>query len=176
MRQTQPSPSGPIQSFIQNYYMAQWLMQFPALTVMVWLMWDLGYRMVSPARLPESLRYERRLERFADPFAIGVIGYAVVHFSPPLGCWLLLSAVCLRCYEWAIHMRDLNLNMDILDGMIRSEQQNQTVEEFETQSGWHKNAASGGLPTGLSDDIESQITISVKQRRGNNKNKNTIDI
>lgn len=245
MRQTQPSPSGPIQSFIQNYYMAQWLMQFPALTVMVWLRCDLGYRMVSPARivpvtlflfvvsvlagngdttkrlwgllifagltlaltiyqrvrrwfelgqrvrqhsyylgtslfshirwLPESLRYERRLERFADPFAIGVIGYAVVHFSPPLGCWLLLSAVCLRCYEWAIHMRDLNLNMDILDGMIRSEQQNQTVEEFETQSGWHKNAASGGLPTGLSDDIESQITISVKQRK-TKTNKNTIDI
>jgi hypothetical protein len=246
MRQTQPSPSGPIQSFIQSYHTAKWLMQFPALTVMVWLRHDLGYRMVSFARIvpvtgflfvisvlagngdttkrlwgllifavltlalgifqrirgwfqiarkvkrhsyylgtslfskfrwiPESLRCERRLERFVDPIACGLIGYAVLHLSPALGLWLMASAVSLRSYEWAIHMRDLNLNLDILDGMIRSEQQNQTVEEFEAQSGWHKNEASGGLPTGLGADLESQVTISVKQRRGNNKNKNTIDI
>ena len=123
--------------------------------------------------MPESLREERRLERFVDPLAIGLVGYAVVRFSPALGCWLLLSAVCLRCYEWAIHTRDLHLNLDILDGAIHSQQQNEAFEEFEAQSGWHKNEAANGIPSGVGADLESQITISVKQRK---TNKNTIDI
>jgi len=243
----QPQQPSLYESLTQNFYTAQWLMQFPALTVMVWLRHDLGYRMVSPARIvpvtgflfvisvmasngnpddrlwgllifalltlalgiyqrmrgwfelgrkvkrhsydlgtslfnkfrwiPEFLRRERRLERFIDPLVSMLIGFAVLPLSHALGMWLVFSGFCLRAYEFSVLMRDRNLSSDILDGMIRSEQQNETVEEFEATSAWHRQKNSDGIPTGLSDDIESQVTISVKQRKiKTNKNKNTIDI
>ena len=220
-------------------------MQFPALTVMVWLRRDLGYRMVSLARIvpvtgflfaisilagkgnpddrlwgllifalltlalgiyqrvkgwievgqkvrrhtyylgtspfnnfgwiPEFLRRERRLARFVDPIVCVLIGVAIFQLSHALGAWLVFSGFCLRAYEFSVHMRDRNLSLDILDGMIRSEQQNQTVEEFEATSGWHTHKDDNGIPTGLGEDVQSQITISVKQRKIKT-NKNTIDI
>lgn len=45
-RQPQPGPS-----FSQQYAMAQWFMQFPALTLMVFLRRDIGYRMLKPGIL-----------------------------------------------------------------------------------------------------------------------------
>ncbi len=45
----QPQNNGP--SFVQKIEHAQWLMRFPALTVMVFLRRDLGYRLVSPLHL-----------------------------------------------------------------------------------------------------------------------------
>ena len=220
-------------------------MQFIALTCMVWLRQDLGYRMVSVSRIlpvtlflfvisvgasngnpdqrlwgllifaaltlalgicqlvrrwidlgrnikrhsyylgtsvlrkfkfiPDFLRRERRVERFCDPVVAVAIGLAIFQISRPLGAWIVFAGLALRGYEFRIYQRDLHRTLDALDGMIYSEQQNEAVEEFEAQSGWHKNAASNGLPTGLSDDIESQITISVKQRKAKT-NKNTIDI
>ncbi len=240
----QPQNEGLFESFSKNYQTAQWLMQFPALTVMVWLRRDLGFRMVSPIRIfpvtaflfvisvfagqsnadarplgllvfavltfaigtyqcirrwmelqrkvrqhtyylgsssfgfrwvPDFLKRERRLERFVEPLACGLTGYAVLHLSHALGCWLLLSAVCLRSYEWSVYQRDRNLSLDILDGMLHSQRQSQVVEEFEAKSGWHKHGDANGLPTGLDADVESQITISLKQRKSKT-NKNTIDI
>jgi hypothetical protein len=241
----QPQQPSLYESLTQNFYTVRWLIQFPALTVMVWLRRDLGFRMVSPVRIvpvtvflfvisvlasngnpdnrlwgllifalltlaigicqhvkrwfelgqkvkqhsyflgtsrlnnfrwiPDFLRHERRLERFADPIFCVLIGFAVLPLSHALGMWLVFSGFCLRAYEYSIYMRDRNLNLDILDGMIRSEQQNETVEEFETKSDWRKNDNSNGLPTGLGEDLESQITISLKTRKAKT-NKNTIDI
>lgn len=243
-RQQQPQQSL-FESFSQNFQTAQWLMQFPAITVMVWLRRDLGFRMVSPIRIfpvtailfvisilagngdrdqtlwglltfavltlalgtyqcvkrwielgrrvrqhsyylgtspfrkfhwiPESIRRERRLERFADPIFCVLVGLAIFRFSHAFGAWLVFSGCCLRTYEFSVHMRDRNLSLDILDGMLRSEQQNQTVEEFEAKSAWHKHEAPNGLPTGLGEDIESQITISVKQRKTKTNNQ-AIDV
>jgi hypothetical protein len=44
-----PQPQNP--SFREQYATAQWLMRFPALTVMVFLRRDLGYRLLNPAWL-----------------------------------------------------------------------------------------------------------------------------
>jgi len=248
MRQTQPHPEGPFQSFVQAFYLAQWLIQFIALTCMVWLRLDLGYRMVSFSRivpitiflfvlsvgasngipadrlwgllifavitlalgicqrvarwfelgknvrrhsyylgtsvlrrlkfLPESLRHARRVERFVDPVIVVAAGLLIFQISRPLGAWLIFSGLALRAYEFRIHQRDLHRTLDALDGLIYSEQQSEAVEEFEATSGWRRNENSNGLPTGLDEGIESQVTISVKQRRRNNKNNKTnpIDI
>ena len=232
------------QSFIQHFQSAQWLVQFPALTVMLWLRRDLGYRMVSPIRvmpvtgilfvvtvlaspgnddarpvyllifavltfvigiyqrvrrwiqmerkvrqhsfyigsspfdfrwLPDFFRRNRRVARFIDPLVVMLIGLAVFQFSRALGMWLLFSGLSLRIHEQSVHQRERTMSLDIIDGMILSERQSQIVEEFEASSGWHRQKNTDGIPTGLSDDIERQITISVKQRKSTT-NKNTIDI
>jgi hypothetical protein len=231
-------------SLRDNFQNAQWLVQFPALTIMPWLRWDLGFRMVSPIRTipvfvflivvgtfasqgnedtnpqalvvfailtlaislcqylkrwidyarkvkqhsyylgtsrfhfkrtPAFLRRERRLERFLDPILAAILGVAIFPLSHALGAWLVISGLCLRSYEYAIYIRDRNLSLDIMDGMDRSEQQSQIVEEFETKSAWHKDPNTNGLSTGLDEDTERQITISLKRRKAK-PTKNTIDI
>jgi hypothetical protein len=44
----QPNPAPPL---IQQYQFAKWLMRFPALTLMVYLRRDLGYRLLNPLAL-----------------------------------------------------------------------------------------------------------------------------
>jgi hypothetical protein len=219
-------------------------MQFPALTIMVWLRHDLGYRMVSPARivpitgflfvisvmasdgnpdnrlwgllifalltlalgiyqhirgwfelgrrvkrhsyyigtslfdfrfLPAFCKRNRRIARFVDPLVVMAVGLAVFQFSRALGAWLVFSGFCLRAYEHSVHQRERKLTLDIMDGLILSEQQSRMVEEFEATSGWLSRKDDNAIATGLSDDIQSQITIFVKQRKIKT-NKNTIDI
>lgn len=232
------------ESLKEKYQTAEWLMQFPALTIMVWLRWDLGFRMVSPVRTipvtlvlivvgtlagqdnqeanpqaliifalltlavslcqylkrwidyarrvkqhsyymgtshfhlkrtPLFLQRKRRLERFVDPIIAALTGLAVFPLSHALGAWLVISGVCLRTYEYVIHIRDRNLSLDIMDGMERSEQQTQVVEEFQATSAWHKDPNASGLSTGLDEDTERQITISLKRRKAKPTN-NPIDI
>ena len=45
-----PQPQQP-PTLTERYAFAQWLMQFPALTVMVFLRRDLGFRLLNPLRL-----------------------------------------------------------------------------------------------------------------------------
>jgi hypothetical protein len=45
----QPQQQGP--TFRESYAMAKWLMQFPALSVMVFFRHDLGYRLLDPLRV-----------------------------------------------------------------------------------------------------------------------------
>jgi hypothetical protein len=233
-----------IESLNEKYRTAQWLSQIPALTIMVWLRRDLGFRMVSPIRTipiclflivvsayngspdepakpngltifavltiaisllhyfkgwidysrrikrhsycmgasrlefkrtPAFLRVESRMERFVDPIFAVLAGLALLPVSHALGVWLLISGMSLRAYQYSIYIRDRHLSLDIMDGMARSEQQTQIYEEFEAKSAWHKDPNSAGLSTGLDEEIERQITISLKRRKSK-PNKNTIDI
>jgi hypothetical protein len=227
----------------RDRYGGEWLMQFPALTAMIWLRRDLGYRTVGPARLipitvllvvasvlaipsnadarpvdllvfalltfalgvyqrvrrwiqldqkirqhsyyigtspfdfrwlPVFFRRNRRIPRFVDPLVVMLIGLAVFQISRSLGLWLAISAISLRTFEYTVFQRERKLSLDIMDGMILSERESQIVEEFEATSGWHQHKDASGITTGLSGDIERQITISVKQRKVKN-NKNTIN-
>ncbi len=46
-----PPPPTERRSFIQDYYFAQWLTQFPPLTIAVILRRDIGYRLLHPLKL-----------------------------------------------------------------------------------------------------------------------------
>jgi hypothetical protein len=231
-------------SIVEKYQIAQGLMNFMALPVMIWLRRDLGYRTVSPIRLipvtgillvvsvlaspgnpdarpgdllifavvtfvlgvyqcvrrwiemekkirrhsfyigtspfefrwlPEIFLRSRRPARFMDPLCCMLIGYAVSHVSHLVGMFLVFSGFCLGSCEHCVHLKQQTLTLDIIDGMIHSEHQSQTVEEFEASSGWHRPKNTEGLPSGLGEDIEREITISVKQRKVKT-NKNTINI
>ena len=202
-------------------------MQFPALTVMVFLRRDLGYRMLNPLGLiavtgilfviailsqpdnadsgalglllfalaafilgmgqrqkrwkelnrgvrqhsyyigtspfeklrwlPMFCRRNRRSARLIDPIFCVAIGFALFPVSRLLAMWLIFSGVCLRSFEYTVHHRELNLNLDMVDGLIVSEVQGQTVERFEESPGAEPQQPTTGIPTGLGPDILENI-------------------
>jgi hypothetical protein len=224
-----PQPQqGP--TFRESYATAKWLMQFPALSVMVFFRHDLGYRLLDSTRilcltiflvffgvlaqpgnegaepialfyfgicffvlavaqrikrwfqfnravrqhsyyigtspfafrwLPAFMHRNRRVARFIDPLFCAVIGIAFYPLSHALTCWLVFSAFCLRAYEYIIHERDRNLEMDSIDGLINAENQGQTVEQFETVQDTRPQQQATGIPTGLGQDVREHI----KRRR-----------
>ena len=224
-----PQPQqGP--TFRENYATAKWLMQFPALSVMVFFRHDLGYRLLDPLRvlgitifliffgvlaqpgnesaepialfyfaicffvlavvqrikrwfqfnravrqhsyyigtspfafrwLPEFMHRNRRVARFIDPLFCGLIAFAFYPLSHALTCWLIFSAFCLRAYEYMIHERDRNLEMDNIDGLIHAERQGRTVEQFENVQDARPQNQATGIPTGLGHDVREHI----KRRR-----------
>jgi hypothetical protein len=219
--QQQQSPT-----FRESYAMAKWLMQFPALSVMVFFRHDLGYRLLDPFRvlgitiflvffgvlaqpgnesaepialfyfggaffilavaqrikrwlqfnravrqhsfyigtspfafrwLPAFMRRNRRVARFVDPIFCALVGAACYPLSHALACWLFFSAFCLRAYEFMIHERDRNLDMDTIDGLINAENQGQTIEQFENVNQPRQHQQPTGIPTGLGDDVREHI-------------------
>jgi multisubunit Na+/H+ antiporter MnhC subunit len=218
---------------MEQYRFVQWLMQFPALTVMVFLRQDLGYRLLNPLSLigvngfvffsagmmrpykpgaratdlmvfaivafvlgmvqhirrwwqldkhnrqhsyyigsslfyfrwvPEFVRENRRMERFVDPVVCALIGLALLHFSHALACWLLLSAVCLRAFEHTVHEQELNRRLDMVDGLMNSEQQASVMEQYE-QGPWSRPRTDQGIPTGLDEDVRKNIKRQKNQTR-----------
>jgi hypothetical protein len=215
----------------ESYATAKWLMQFPALSVMVFFRHDLGYRLLDPLRvlgitiflvvfgvlaqpgneavepialfyfgmaffvlavaqrikrwfqfnrtvrqhsyyigtspfafrwLPAFMRHNRRIARFVDPLFCALIGLACYPLSHALACWLVFSAFCLRAYEFMIHERDRNLDMDTIDGLIQAENQSQTIEQFENVNRPRQHPQPTGIPTGLGQDVREHI----RRRRG----------
>jgi len=206
---------------------SQWIMQFPALTVMVFLRRDLGYRLLNPLALmavtgflslisisaqpdnadnqpvflllfavmafivgmsqrlkrwqelnrgvrqhsyyigtscfetirwlPMFCRRNRRTARFIDPFVCIIIGAALFPVSRFLAMWLIFSGICLRSFEYVIHQRERNRNLDMIDSLIISEAQGETVERFEEPPGAESQQPDPGIPTGIGDDIKSKI-------------------
>lgn len=227
----QPQQQGP--TFREQYAFVQWLMQFPALSVMVFLRRDIGYRLVSPLRLiaitgilfvgsvlaqprnadaqpmfllvfalcffilgmfqrikrwwefnravrqhsyyigtsrfdfhwlPAFCRRNRRIARLIDPIVCVLIGVAFFPVSHALAVWLIFSGFCLRSYEYIIHQRERNSELDMVDGLIDAERQGQTVAQFETVSNPRPRQQATGIPTGLGPDVREHI----KRRSRNN--------
>ena len=220
-----PQPQkGP--TFSENFAFAKWLMQFPALTVMVYVRRDLGFRLMNPLRLmavtgvlivisvfaqqgnpdtnplflvffavgalilgigqrikgwwklnrgiqqhsyyigtsllrfrflPDFVRRNRRVERFIDPIFFLLIGLAIYPIARALACWLVISALSLRYYEFAIHERDRDLDLDTIDGLINAENQSQTVEQYEDVQDTRPPQQATGIPTGLGQDVREHI-------------------
>jgi hypothetical protein len=220
-----PQPQqGP--TFRESYATAKWLMQFPALSVMVFFRHDLGYRLLDPLRvfgitiflvffgvlaqpgnesaepialfyfgicffvlalaqrikrwfqfnravrqhsyyigtspfafrwLPSFMHRNRRVARFIDPLFCGLIAFAFYPLSHALTCWLIFSAFCLRAYEYMIHERDRNLDLDSIDGLIHAESQGRTVEQFENVQSSRPQQQATGIPTGLGPDVQEHM-------------------
>jgi len=209
----------------QRIEIMQWLCTFPALTVMVFLRRNLGYRLLSPLSLcvvaavmflistfaqhtpnPEGLqifallvlfvgasqrwsrwkeirrgvrlhtyyigdsclefrwlpgfiRRNRRIPRFFDPLFCFAIGALLFMVSPALGGWIVFSGFCLRTFEDAVYRKELERDLDTLDGLIASEVQAEAVEHFSEAPKEERRHAdlSTGIPTGLAPDVEEVI-------------------
>jgi len=210
----------------------QWMMKYPALTVMVFLRRDMGYRFLNPLHLlsmtgilafisvsinsknphakpehlfifavlalflggcqrtkrwrelkrgivqhsyyigtspfdfrwlPNFIRCNRKIARFIDPIFCLLIGLVCLPVSSMLGLWLIFAGASLRAYEHAVHRKELNRNLDMLDSIIVSQVHSRTVEKFEDQPSAPQAQGPTGIPTGLAPDIQKQI----KRRNAN---------
>jgi hypothetical protein len=213
-------------SFWQQAEHMQWLTKFPALTVMVFLRPDLGYRLLNPLHLmttgivvtfaaafiqsyhrtvniddlllfllaafalgicqrvhrwrqmergvcqhsyyigtspldfrwlPAFCRRNRRVARFADPAFCVFIGLALQHDFPALSIYIVFAGICLRGFEDVVHRKELNRDLDTVDGLIVSEDQGHTVEKFERPPPEQRQRPTVGIPTGLAPDVRENM-------------------
>jgi hypothetical protein len=113
--------------------------------------------------LPAILRSHRRTYRFLDPFACFAFSmFFGVFFSRPLARWFAFSSFALFIFEQTLFEKQLDRDLDILDGLVTAEVQAETVEHFagpqpdEEQRSLEETA---GIPTGVAFDIHKQIEL-----------------
>jgi hypothetical protein len=93
-----PQPQNP--SFREQYATAQWLMRFPALTVMVFLRRDLGYRLLNPAWLIAGTGFLFVITVLTQPHTEGANPIDLLFF--------VLGALILGIYQRVKRWRELN--------------------------------------------------------------------
>jgi hypothetical protein len=114
--------------------------------------------------LPAFLRAHRRIYRFLDPACFVFSMFFGVFFSRPVARWIAFSSFALFIYEQALFEKQLDRDLDILDGLVAAEVQTETVEHFAGPQPEEKQRnleATAGIPTGVAYDIHRQI----EQRR-----------
>ena len=111
--------------------------------------------------LPRFLKAHRRIYRFIDPLACFIFSmYFGMYFSSPLARWFALSSFALFIYEQALFERQLDRDLDILDGLVAAEVQTETVEHFagpQPDEDRRTLEETAGIPTGVAYDIHRQI-------------------
>ncbi len=107
--------------------------------------------------MPGFIRRNRRMERFIDPLLCMLIGLVYYPISHALSAWLVLSGLSLRYFEYAVHERDRNQDLDTMDGLINAERQGQTVEQFENVQDTRPQQQATGIPTGLGNDVREHM-------------------
>jgi hypothetical protein len=110
--------------------------------------------------LPAIVKKNRRLTSWFDPLACVLIGFHLLKISPALGGWLIFSGFALRVLEDTVYRREFNHSLDTVDGVVSSEVQADTVERFSEPSAQtqQEQNSDGGLPTGLSLDLQQRIS------------------
>lgn len=106
-------------------------------------------------------------ERFGDPLICIVLGAIIWHFlSPPLGGWLIFSGLALRAVESMLHKRNVERNLDAIDGTIDSQTLSEVVEQFEQHPTTTKHTRGDVeiLHTALSPDVEALIARRKKRK------------
>lgn len=104
-------------------------------------------------------RRHRRMARFADPLAIGIMGIIIFQFSPLLGAWITLAAASVFRLELAVFFLERNRQMNIVDALVSSQIQGEHVEKFNPlpQATEHSSHKPQSIPTGLSADIQKNM-------------------
>jgi hypothetical protein len=135
-----------------------------------WHTYSPGISYFETLPLPVVLRSHRRINRWLDPAAVLVAGALVaVLLSHGLGVWIMFSAFFLYVYENDIYEKQVNRDLDTLDGLFASEVQSEVVERF--VDGKVADAApqpiqeTAGIPTGLAPDIARQVAIRRAKRK-----------
>ena len=124
--------------------------------------------------LPDFVRRNRRAARYLDPIIFALIGVALLPYSRALATFLVFSAFCLKGSEDLVFRNHRNRQLDLSDSIFIAEQQLKTLEQMEQTQDAPQHQPDAGIPTGLAEDIQGHIIISVKRKQ--KENKNTIDI
>jgi hypothetical protein len=111
--------------------------------------------------LPAFLKAHRRIYRFVEPVMCFIAAMFIgVILSPALARWIAFSSIMLFIYEQTLFEKQLDRDLDILDGLIASEVQSETVEHFAGPQPDDKERSlqeTSGIPTGVAFDIHRQI-------------------
>ena len=107
--------------------------------------------------MPAFIRRNRKIERFGEPCLFFLAAATLLlPFSAPLGLWVMFSTICLMSIEAKTWTNWRRAQMDMVDGLVHSEFQGETVEKFE-QAPAKKQQSSSAIATGLDDDIARKI-------------------
>ena len=113
--------------------------------------------------LPAYFKAHRRIYRFIEPVMCFVAAMFIgVILSPALARWIAFSSIALFIYEQTLFEKQLDRDLDILDGLIASEVQSETVEHFAGPQPDDKERSlqeTSGIPTGVAFDIQRQIEV-----------------
>jgi hypothetical protein len=113
--------------------------------------------------LPAFLRAHRRIYRFLDPAACFIFSmFFGVMFSRPLARWIAFSSFALFIFEQTLFDKQLDRDLDILDGLVAAEVQTETVEHFAGPQPEERQRTledTAGIPTGVAFDIHRQIEL-----------------
>ena len=111
--------------------------------------------------LPAFLTAHRRIYRFLEPFSVFIFSmFFGVIFSEALARWFAISAFFLFIYEQTLFEKQLDRDLDILDGLVAADVQAETVEHFAGPQPEEKQRTlqeTAGIPTGVAFDIHRQI-------------------
>jgi hypothetical protein len=141
-----------------------------------WHTYSPGISWLELLPLPAMLKAHRRIYRFVEPISCFIFSmFFGIFFSQPLARWFAFSAFAMFIYEQSLFDRQLDRDLDILDGLVAAEVQTQTVDHFagsqpdEEQRTMEETA---GIPTGVAFDIHKQIeTLRAKQTVEDEKSK-----
>jgi hypothetical protein len=107
--------------------------------------------------LPRFFRRNRRIARYLDLIVCILFGLAILPYLRALEMWLILSGFCLRSFEYAVHQKQRNMDLDVVDALVVSECQSQVVEQFEESHDAGQQQPVTGIPTGLGQDVREHI-------------------
>lgn len=115
----------------------------------------IGTSIFDSPRLPSFLRRHRRVARFIDPAVCILAGVLLIPYSTLLGIWLFISGASLKVFEDLVHRKELNEQMDLIDGMVSAERYGDTMDRFSDvpKAASPRPGKARGIPTGLGPDI-----------------------
>jgi hypothetical protein len=87
------------------------------------------------------------------------LGVGVYQFSPALGGWMVFSGMCLSVFEAAVYQRRQEHNVDLMDGLIEAQDQQETIEQLIQPAAPPPPTfnQSEAIPTGFGPDIEQRV-------------------
>jgi hypothetical protein len=114
--------------------------------------------------LPNFCRRDRRIARFVDPMFCLLVGIFLLPYSSALGVWLMFAGMAVSCLENSVRKRELLMNLDMVDGLIESHAQGQTVEELRSGPTGQRQQPTPGVPTGVGSDIGNRSNAARSNR------------
>jgi hypothetical protein len=107
--------------------------------------------------MPLFLRKNRRIPRKIDPLVCVIVGVILLPYFTGLGLWLLIAGLCLYGFERDVHRMERNQTLDMVDSIITSEVQSDTVQTFEENTGPTQERPAPAVPSGLGNDIHDTL-------------------
>jgi hypothetical protein len=131
-----------------------------------WFTYSTGISFLEVLPLPVYLKQFQRIQRFVEPILGYIVGLLVfLLLSRALGVWLLIASAALTIFEQSCFEKQMDRDLDMLDGLFMSEVQAETLDVFsknaEDTDGGHARMPSieesAGIPVGMAPDLQKQI-------------------